>query len=105
MVYFKEIDEARKTLELGETATLKEIKNSYRSLALKYHPDKSKKEDEKKSEEMFKKITAAYDKIIAYCAGYRYSFKKKDVEDTADRELDEKILKNFYDGWLGDLDL
>ena len=102
---FKEIDEARKTLELGETATLKEIKNAYRSLALKHHPDKCKNEDKKESEEMFKKITAAYNTIMAYCAGYRYSFRKKDVEDTADRELDEEILKNFYDGWLGDLDL
>lgn len=102
---FKEIDEARKTLELGETATLREIKDAYRKLALKYHPDKCKTGDSKNSEEMFKKITAAYDIITAYCAGYRYSFKKKDMGGNADSELDEEILKNFYDGWLGDLDL
>ncbi|MBN1446070.1 MAG: J domain-containing protein [Candidatus Omnitrophica bacterium] len=102
---FKEIDEARKTLQLGESATLREIKTAYRELALKYHPDRCKNGDIKESEEMFGKITSAYNTIMTYCAGYRYSFRKKDVEDTADREMDEEILKNFYDGWLGDLDL
>jgi len=100
---FKELDEARKTLELGESATLKEIKDAYRRLVLKHHPDRSR--SKKEDSEMFKKITGAYNTIMEYCAGYRYSFRKKDAGDTSDSELDEEILKNFYDGWLGDLDL
>ncbi len=42
MTGFKQIDDARKLLGLDEAATLKEIKDAYRDLALKYHPDKCK---------------------------------------------------------------
>jgi len=101
---FKEIDEARKLLELGDTATLQDIRNAYRRLALEHHPDRSKGKDKKEDAEMFKKITAAHDIIMAYCASYRYSFKKHDVEETADKEMDEQHLKNFYDGWITDFE-
>ena len=105
MADFKEIDEARKILELGETATLREIKNTYRSMALKYHPDKCKNADKKTAEEMFKKINHANEILMSYCAGYKYSFKEKDVKkNTMDREF-YKHLKKFYDGWWGNLDL
>jgi len=97
---FKEIDEARKILGLGESATLKEIRDVYRRLVLKYHPDRSEGTDKKQNSEIFKKITAAYDIIMTYCMAYRYSFKKQDVEGIIDKEMDEEYLKNFYDGWI-----
>ena len=101
MANFKEIDEARKLLGIEETATLKEIKNAYRKLAFKHHPDKCKDEEKKECEEMFKKITHANDILMSYCAGYEYSFKEDDVErETADKEFYEH-LKRFYDGWFG----
>lgn len=34
MITFKQIDEARKLLDLGEEATLHEIKEAYKKLAL-----------------------------------------------------------------------
>jgi len=43
---YKEIVNARKLLALGDEATLEDIKNSYRKLSLKYHPDRCK--DDKK---------------------------------------------------------
>lgn len=102
---FKQIDEARKALGLEENATLEEIKEAYKRLALKYHPDRCKEEKKRECEKMFKKITHANDTLMSYCAGYRYSFKEKDVRINAmDREY-YKHLKKFYDGWLGDLDL
>jgi len=105
MADFKQIDEARKILGLEETATLGEIKNTYKRLALKYHPDRCKDEKKKECEEVFKKIAHANDILMAYCAGYRYSFKEKDAKiNTMDREF-YKHLKRFYDGWWGDLDL
>ena len=105
MANFKKIGEARKTLGLEEDATLEEIKKAYRRLAYEYHPDKCKGEKKKECEEMFKKITHANDILMAYCAGYRYSFKEKDVKrNTMDREF-YKHLKRFYDGWWGNLDL
>ena len=42
MADFEQIDGARKLLGLDNTATMEEIKNAYRGLALKYHPDKCK---------------------------------------------------------------
>lgn len=105
MADFKQIDEVRKILGLEETATLEEIKSRYKELALKYHPDRCKDEKKKECEEMFKKITHSNDILMAYCAGYRYSFKEKDVKrNTMDKEFYEH-LKRFYDGWWADLDL
>ena len=105
MAGFKEISEASKMLGLGETATLGEIKDAYKKLTLRYHPDRCKDDKKKECEEMFKKITHANDVLMAYCAGYRYSFKKKDArKNTMDKETYEH-LRRFYDGWLGDLDL
>ena len=47
-------------LGVSPSATQKEIKSAYRKLALKHHPDKSKNT---KSEEIFKKITNAYETL------------------------------------------
>jgi len=105
MIDFKEIDKARKLLGLDERATQEEIKKSYKKLALKYHPDGCKEKKKKECEEMFKKIAHANDIIMAYCAGYRYSFKEKDVKRNTMDEDFYKHLKRFYDGWWFDLDL
>jgi len=105
MIDFKQIDEARKLLGLSEEVTLEGIKEAYRELSLKYHPDRCKEPDKKHCEEMMKKINQAKDIILTYCTNYRYSFKEKDVKkNTMDKELYEH-LKRFYDGWFGDLDL
>ena len=105
MADFKEITEARDILGLKETATLEDIRSAYKRLALKYQPDRCKDQKKKECEETFKQITHANDILMAYCAGYRYSFKEKDVrKNTLDKETYEH-LKRFYDGWLGDLDL
>ena len=102
---FKKVDEARRLLGLGEEATLKEIKDAYRTLSLKYHPDRCPDEKRKECEEMFKKISNANEIIMSYCAGYKYSFKREEVErESMDREYYEH-LKRFYDGWWGNLDI
>lgn len=46
-----------KTLEVEPTASAKEIRESYRRLAHKFHPDISKQSN---CEPMFKEITEAY---------------------------------------------
>jgi DnaJ-class molecular chaperone len=103
---FNKIDGARKTLGLGENATLEEIRSAYRSLVLKYHPDRCAEKDREEYAEIFKKITRAYETIMVYCASYKYSFKKQDVEKTTKEEdMDKEHLKNFYDGWFGKVDV
>lgn len=45
-------------LDVNQTATQEEIKKAYRTLAIKYHPDKNP--GNKKAEEKFKEIAEAY---------------------------------------------
>ena len=48
-------------LNVSRNATGDEIKTAYRKLAMKLHPDKNP--GDKKSEEKFKEISAAYDTL------------------------------------------
>ncbi len=47
-------------LGVNKNATLQEIKKAYRSLALKYHPDRVPESEKKEAEEKFKEISEAY---------------------------------------------
>ena len=47
-------------LGVQKAASLQEIKKAYRSLALKYHPDRVPEDKKKQSEEKFKEISEAY---------------------------------------------
>ncbi|MBN2830886.1 MAG: DnaJ domain-containing protein [Candidatus Omnitrophica bacterium] len=105
MAGFREIDEARKLLGLNEEVTIEEIKDAFRVLAVKYHPDKHKGKDKKHYEELFKKVSHAKDIISSYCANYRFSFKEKEVKKNTISKEEYEHLKRFYDGWFGDLGL
>jgi len=47
-------------LGIEKDATTSDIKKAYRKLAMKWHPDKNQGEHKEKAEEMFKKISEAY---------------------------------------------
>ena len=67
---------ARKTLNLGEKVTLKDIRTAYLNLAKQYHPDKSKEEgDEGKMSE----ISEAHSILMEYVNNYRYSLKLEEI--------------------------
>ena len=101
---FEEIDQARRLLGLDEEGTLEDIKEAFKRLSLKYHPDRQNKKNKKQAEEEFKRINNAKELIMRYIANYRYSFKKEDVKkQTMDKET-YKHLKRFYDDWWGRLD-
>lgn len=95
MAKFEEIDKARKLLGLAERATAKEIKQAYRRMAFRYHPDSRVKGD--KEEEMMKQLNWAYKLLLDYVANYSYSFTEEDVARIYPYE---EYLQRFRDGWF-----
>jgi len=100
MMCFEDIDKARKTLGLEEKATLAEIKEAYRKLSLKYHPDKCADEDRRECEEMFKKINEANRILMSYCTAYRYSFAEEDVKRVTGEAFVEEHKRRFYEDFI-----
>ena len=97
---FEDIDSARKTLDLGERATIAEIKEAYRKLSLKYHPDKCADEDRRECEEMFKEINEANRILMSYCTAYRYSFAEKDIKEVTGEAFAEEHQRRFYEDFI-----
>lgn len=77
---FKEVDEARKILGLGEEVTASEIKESYRKLTLKYHPDRNP--NDPRAAEQFEKVSQAYQTLIDYCRHCGSSLRGEDVKNS-----------------------
>ena len=103
MANYKQIDKARKTLKLGESATIPAIKKAYRKLSLKYHPDKCKEKDKAKCEKKFKEINNANEVLIEFCLNYKFSFKEIEKAESQEDKQMKDHMKRFYDGWWGDL--
>lgn len=100
MIRFEYIDKARKTLGLNETATIAEIKEAYRELSLKYHPDKCADADKQRCEEMFKRINGANKILTSYCASYRYSFAEEDIKRVTGEAFAEEHARRFYEDFI-----
>ena len=65
-MFFKSTDGAYKILEIEKSATDAEVKQAYRSMAKKYHPDKLQHMDEAYrhgAQDKFRKVQEAYEKI------------------------------------------
>jgi len=105
LIDFKDIDRARKLLGLGETTSMQEIKEKYRKLSLKCHPDKHNNSPQKKMyEEKIKDINNSYEILISYCIKYPISFDIGKVKEVEEGEYERQHLRRFYDGWWGDKD-
>ncbi|MBN1786526.1 MAG: J domain-containing protein [Candidatus Methanofastidiosa archaeon] len=74
----KMIHEASLTLDIGQRASIWDIKRRYRELVKKWHPDKFPNNTEL-CKEKIKEINHAYEVIMAYCENYLYSFKEEDI--------------------------
>lgn len=102
LINFKDVDRARKVLGLGETASMKEIKDKYRKLSLKYHPDRYNSSSKKKEyEEKIKEINNSYEILINYCIKYPTSFDIEKAKEIEEGEYIKQHFKRFYDGWCG----
>jgi len=76
---FEQIMKAKSLLGLRETSTTKEIKNKYKNLMKKWHPDKHK-DDPQKATKMSMQINEAYEVIMDYCNSYEYSFSEENIK-------------------------
>jgi len=70
---------AKTLLGLRQTSSLKEIKNKYKNLMKKWHPDKHT-DDVAKATTMSAQINEAYEIIINYCNNYEYSFDEESIK-------------------------
>ncbi len=64
-VGYEEIDAAKQVLGLGDAVTMAEIKECYRELALKFHPDNNP--DDPDCEKRFENMSKAYKLLSDYC--------------------------------------
>ena len=100
MANFDEIEEARKLLGLGETATLKEIKIAYRTLAHRHHPDKLVSAVGEENGEAMKRLNWVYKLLMDYCNEYKYSFKEEDIARTYSYD---EYLRTYKDKWFNSI--
>lgn len=90
------------TLEIGRDASFEEIKQAYRKLAQKWHPDRNK---EPGAEDKFKAINAAYEilgdpqKRVDYDLGYKKEYVRKEPKWGGSATRHEH--KNFDDWGSG----
>jgi len=75
---YEKITKARQVLELHEFATVKEIKNKYRTLLKEWHPDLCS-ENEAIRKQRTIEIINAYRIIMDYCEHYKFSFSKEEI--------------------------
>ncbi|APG28784.1 molecular chaperone DnaJ [Syntrophotalea acetylenivorans] len=86
---FSELHEAQQLLELGDRASLKEIKERYRELARRHHPDAGGEQSARMQE-----INAAYALLLAYLKDYRFSFAE---EEFYEQQPEERLRQQFGD--------
>lgn len=84
-----------KILDVSTTASDVEIRDAYRKLAKKWHPDKHSQDEKalEKSKQMFEEITEAYDVLKSYDKRNTYDSARIYLEDDANFNEFELISK------------
>ena len=79
---YEEIKRALEVLSLPTLITKEEIKDQYRYMVKKYHPDKGGKDAEK-----IKQINSAYALLMRYIEEFRYTFDEDEVAKQLPKEM------------------
>jgi|SRR5690554_4551543 len=89
---------AAQVLELGNRADIEEIKDAYKRLVKKWHPDNCK-DELSKCQKKIQEVIEAYNIILDYCNEYRFSFIREDIVESIsfDKQLKEKMIERFGD--------
>lgn len=66
-------------MELGEEASIEQIKKSFHEKIRRWHPDKAQ-HTESEHNEKSRLIVDAYKTLMDYCTNYRISFSRETVE-------------------------
>jgi hypothetical protein len=74
------IEWARQELELGERASVVEIKQAYHRLSKLHHPDHGRTSSSDVNSERMYRITAAYESLMRYCNEYRFPLQREEAE-------------------------
>ena len=75
---FEALEHAREVLDLHDRISLAEIKEQYRTLMKRWHPDTCP-EEKSVCEEKSRRITEAYNLLMEYVGNYKYSFTPEEV--------------------------
>ena len=89
---YERLTAARNVLNLGEEATLEEIKAAFQNLIRKWHPDKAG-DDTRVHHDKSREIIEAYKAIMDYCKKYKFSFSRETVNHY--RSNEEFWLERF----------
>lgn len=87
---FAELQASLTVFDLGERATLREIKVRHRELVKRYHPDVGNELDP----ELIQKVNAAYRVLLDYVGAYRFSFAE---EEFYEQNPEERLRRQFAD--------
>jgi DnaJ-class molecular chaperone len=96
---FSEIEKAREILELPEKATLAEIKEAYRRLSLRCHPDRVPESKKAAAAKKFRRLTGARDVLLRYLASYRFDFSKEEFKKHLGPESKD-LFTHFYEKFV-----
>jgi len=87
---YRELQAALAVFDLGERATLKQVKARHRELARAHHPDRGDAGDP----EAMRRVSAAYRILLSYCENYRFCFSEAEF---LEQYPEERLRRQF--GW------
>jgi DnaJ-class molecular chaperone len=91
---YGELQQALRILDLGERASLKEIKARHRRLVKRHHPDLGEPDARQ-----IRRINAAYRLLLDYCNGYRFCFNR---EEFFEQNPEERLREQFMPYGMGE---
>ena len=93
---YKIIIKAAQTLEISSALTREQIKQKYREMVKRWHPDKAGASSQE-HHEMMAKINEAYKIIMDYLKNYRYSFTEEEIKQNLPVDNNDWWSERFGD--------
>lgn len=85
---YRQLQQALSILDLGQRASLKEIKARHRCLVKRHHPDLGEPDADR-----IRQVNAAYRLLLDYCTGYRFCFSRNEFfEQNPEERLREQFM-------------